>query len=156
MLDHVDRLISELRTHDMKLCMDLVVNHTSDEHEWFKESHQSKDSPKRDWYFWRDPKYDSQGVRKPPNNWKGIFGGSAWTFDETTRQYYLPLFLRSQPDLNWANNDLRDAVQNYIRFWLDRGVDGFRRDSMNLMSKHPDLSDGEITRPDEEYQSIER
>lgn len=97
-----------------------------------------------------------KGSGKLQITWKGIFGGSAWTFDETTRQYYLSLFLRRQPDLNWANNDLRDAVQNYLRFWLDRGVDGFRRDSMNLMSKHPDLSDGEITRPDEEYQSIER
>lgn len=152
-LEDVDHLISELRVRDMKLWMDLVVNHTSNEHEWFKESRRSRDSAKRDWYFWRDPKYDAQGIRKPPNNWKGMFGGSAWTYDETTGQYYLSLFLPSQPDLNWINSELREAVHDDIRFWLDRGVDGFRIDSMNLMSKHPDLPDGEITCPDEEYQS---
>ncbi|KAH8689610.1 putative alpha-amylase [Talaromyces proteolyticus] len=152
-LADVDRLISELRARGMKLWMDLVVNHTSDEHKWFKESRRSKDNPKRDWYFWRDPKYDAQGVMKPPNNWKGIFGGSAWTYDEPTGQYYLSLFLPTQPDLNWTNSELRQAVHDDIRFWLDRGVDGFRIDSMNLMSKHPDLPDGEITSPDEEYQS---
>lgn len=152
-LEDVDHLIAELRDRDMKLWMDLVVNHTSDEHAWFKESRRSYDSPKRDWYFWRDPKYDKKGVRKPPNNWKGMFGGSAWTFDEATGQYYLSLFLPSQPDLNWTNSELRQAVHDDIRFWLDRGVDGFRIDSMNLMSKHPDLPDGEITCPDEEYQS---
>lgn len=152
-LKDVDCLISELRNRGMKLWMDLVVNHTSDQHEWFKESRQSKDNAKRDWYFWRDPKYDANGARKPPNNWKGMFGGSAWTFDAATGQYYLSLFLPSQPDLNWTNNDLREAVHDDIRFWLDRGVDGFRIDSMNLMSKHPDLPDAEITCPNEEYQS---
>lgn len=152
-LADVDSLISGLRTRDMKLWMDLVVNHTSDEHGWFKESRSSKNSPKRDWYFWRDPKYDADGTRQPPNNWKGIFGGSAWTFDKTTGQYYLSLFLPSQPDLNWENSEMRQAVHDDIRFWLDRGVDGFRIDSMNLMSKHPDLPDAEITSPEEEYQS---
>ncbi|KAF4992483.1 hypothetical protein F66182_16522, partial [Fusarium sp. NRRL 66182] len=102
-LEDVDRLIAELRDRGMKLWMDLVVNHTSDEHAWFKESRRSIDSPKRDWYFWRDSKYDDKGLKKPPNNWKGMFGGSAWTFDEATGQYYLSLFLPSQPDLNWTN-----------------------------------------------------
>jgi alpha-glucosidase len=152
-LSDVDRLISELHARDMKLWMDLVVNHTSDEHEWFKVSRHSRNSDKRDWYFWRDPKYDARGIMKPPNNWKGIFGGSAWTYDEATGQYYLSLFLPTQPDLNWTNSDLRQAVHNDIRFWLNRGVDGFRIDSMNLMSKHPDLPDGDITSVDEEYQS---
>ena len=132
--------------------MDLVVNHTSDEHEWFKESRSSRSSPKRDWYFWRDPKYDAQGNRKEPNNWKSIFGGSAWHFDEPTQQYYLALFLPSQPDLNWTNADMRNATHDDMRFWLDRGVDGFRIDSMNLMSKHPDLPDGKVVN-DEPYQS---
>lgn len=152
-LADVDRLISELHARDMNLWMDLVVNHTSDEHEWFKESRSSKENPKRDWYIWRNPRYDVRGNRKPPNNWGGLFGGSAWTYDETTGQYYLSLFLSSQPDLNWTNKDLRQAVHDDIVFWLERGVDGFRIDSMDLMSKHPDLPDGEITSPGEEYQS---
>lgn len=151
-LADVDRLISELHTRDMKLWMDLVVNHTSDQHYWFKESRSSKENPKRDWYIWRDPKYDAEGTMKPPNNWRGIFGGSAWTYDETTGQYYLSLFLPSQPDLNWMNGDMRQAVHDDIRFWLDHGVDGFRIDSMNFMSKHPDLPDGNITAPEDEYQ----
>lgn len=132
--------------------MDLVVNHTSDEHAWFKESRSSKDNPKRDWYFWRDAKYDEQGNRLPPNNWKSIFGGSAWSFDEETQQYFLCIFLPSQPDLNWENEEMRRATYDDIRFWLDRGVRGFRIDSMNLMSKHPDLPDGKITDPNSKYQ----
>lgn len=132
--------------------MDLVVNHTSDEHAWFKESRSSKDNPKRDWYFWRDAKYDEQGNRKQPNNWKSIFGGSAWHFDETTQQYYLALFLPSQPDLNWESEEMRQATYGDMKFWLDRGVRGFRIDSMNLMSKHPDLPDGKITDPESKYQ----
>lgn len=152
-LADIDRLIAELHSQDMKLWMDLVVNHTSDQHEWFKESRSSKDSVKRNWYFWRDPKYGPDGSRKPPNNWSSVFGGSAWTYDELTGQYYLALFLSSQPDLNWTNDDMRRALHSDICFWLDRGVDGFRIDSMNLMSKHPDLPDAEITDPSEEYQS---
>ncbi|KAK9485368.1 glycoside hydrolase superfamily [Lipomyces starkeyi] len=128
----VRELIDQLHLHQMRLLMDLVVNHTSNEHEWFKESRSSKASPKRGWYFWRDP--------------------NAWHFDETTGQYYLALFLPSQPDLNWANADMRQATYDDMRFWLDRGVDGFRIDSMNLMSKHPDLPDGKVV-TDEPYQS---
>ena len=151
-VEDVQSLIDQLHSNDMRLLMDLVVNHTSDEHAWFKESRSSKDNAKRDWYFWRDPKYDSEGNRKEPNNWKSIFGGSAWHFDEQTGQYYLALFLPSQPDLNWSCEEMRQASYDDIRFWLDRGVDGFRIDSMNLMSKHPDLPDGKVV-DDEPYQS---
>ena len=148
----VQTLIDQLHSNSMKLLMDLVVNHTSDEHAWFKESRSSRDNLKRNWYFWRDPKIDSKGNRKEPNNWKSIFGGSAWHFDEHTGQYYLALFLPSQPDLNWENGDMRQASYDDMRFWLDRGVDGFRIDSMNLMSKHPGLPDGKVIN-DEPYQS---
>ncbi|KAF2167018.1 glycoside hydrolase family 13 protein [Zasmidium cellare ATCC 36951] len=151
-LEDVQRLIDELHKNQIKLLMDLVVNHTSDEHAWFKESRSSKQSPKRDWYFWRDPRYDASGNRQEPNNWRSIFGGSAWHYDETTDQYYLALFLPSQPDLNWSNADMRQATYDDMRFWQDRGVDGFRIDSMNLMSKHPDLPDATVTRPKEKYQ----
>ncbi|USW57876.1 Putative glycosyl hydrolase, family 13, catalytic domain, glycoside hydrolase superfamily [Septoria linicola] len=151
-LQDMQKLIDELHANQIKLLMDLVVNHTSDEHDWFKQSRKSKDSPKRDWYFWRDPKFDEQGNRKEPNNWRSIFGGSAWHFDETTQQYYLALFLPSQPDLNWKNADMRQATYGDMKFWLDRGVDGFRIDSMNLMSKHPELPDAKVTDPDSKYQ----
>lgn len=150
-VEDVEKLIDELHGRQMRLLMDLVVNHTSDEHAWFVESRSSRTNAKRDWYFWRDPKYDAHGNRKEPNNWKSIFGGSAWHFDERTEQYYLALFLPSQPDLNWENADMREAAYNDMRFWLDRGVDGFRIDSMNLMSKYPDLPDGKIV-TDEPYQ----
>ncbi len=152
-LADADRLIAGLHDRDMRLWMDLVVNHTSDEHAWFRESRISKDNSKRNWYFWRPPKYDADGKRRPPNNWKSIFGGSAWHFDATTDEYYLALFLPSQPDLNWTCDDMRRGIHDDIRFWLDRGVDGFRIDSMNLMSKHPDLPDADITDPNDEYQS---
>jgi alpha-glucosidase len=149
----VQTLITTLHANKIRILMDLVVNHTSDQHAWFKESRSSKSSPKRDWYIWQDPQYDAQGNRKEPNNWKSIFGGSAWVFDEGTGQYYLALFLPSQPDLNWESAAMRQATHDDMRFWLDRGVDGFRIDSMNLMSKHPDLPDGKIVNPDEPYQS---
>jgi oligo-1,6-glucosidase len=151
-VEDVQTLIDQLHANKMRILMDLVVNHTSDQHAWFKESRSSKSDPKRDWYIWRDPKYDEQGNRKEPNNWKSIFGGSAWVFDEPTNQYYLALFLPSQPDLNWESAAMREATHDDMRFWLDRGVDGFRIDSMNLMSKHPDLPDGKVV-TDEPYQS---
>ncbi|KAJ5281036.1 alpha-amylase [Penicillium angulare] len=151
-VEDVQDLIDQLHSHNMRILMDLVVNHTSDQHAWFRESRNSKTNPKRDWYIWRDPRYDAEGNRKEPNNWKSIFGGSAWAFDELTGQYYLALFLPGQPDLNWENSDMRKATHDDMRFWLDRGVDGFRIDSMNLMSKHPDLPDGRVV-TDEPYQS---
>ncbi|CEF78788.1 hypothetical protein FGSG_03890 [Fusarium graminearum PH-1] len=151
-IQDVEALIKGCHERDIKILLDLVVNHTSHEHEWFRESRSSKTSPKRDWYFWRDPKFDADGNHKPPNNWSSIFGGSAWTYDEPTGQYYLSLFLPEQPDLNWANEDMRQATYADMKFWLDKGADGFRIDSMNLMSKHPDLPDAPITRPDSEFQ----
>ncbi|KAH7007771.1 family 13 glycoside hydrolase [Ilyonectria destructans] len=148
----VETLIQGCHKRGIKILLDLVVNHTSHEHEWFRESLSSRTSPKRDWYFWRDPKFEPDGTRKPPNNWASIFGGSAWTWDESTGQYYLALFLPSQPDLNWASEDMRRAIYADMQFWLDKGADGFRIDSMNLMSKHPDLPDAPVTRPGDEFQ----
>ncbi|KAL6416263.1 glycoside hydrolase family 13 [Ilyonectria robusta] len=148
----VETLIQGCHKRSIKILLDLVVNHTSHEHEWFRESRSSRTSPKRDWYFWRDPKFEPDGTRKPPNNWASIFGGSAWAWDEATGQYYLALFLPSQPDLNWASEDMRREIYADMQFWLDKGVDGFRIDSMNLMSKHPDLPDAPVTRPGDEFQ----
>ncbi|CAE6466254.1 unnamed protein product [Rhizoctonia solani] len=152
-LEDWDSLLKETHTLGMRLIMDLVVNHTSDQHGWFKESRSSKSNPKRDWYIWRPPKFDSQGNRKPPNNWASIFGGSAWEWDETTQEYYLHLFVTEQPDLNWENPDVRQAVWKVMRWWMDKGCDGFRMDVINLISKVPGLPDAPVTVPDREYQS---
>ncbi|EPE27657.1 (Trans)glycosidase [Glarea lozoyensis ATCC 20868] len=149
----VEELIAGLHARGIKILLDLVVNHTSDRHAWFQESRKSKESKKRDWYFWRDAKYSEKGERKPPNNWASVFGGSAWTWDQGSQQYYLSLFLPTQPDLNWANEDMRRATYADMEFWLQKGVDGYRIDSMNLMSKHPDLPDAEVTDPGQEFQS---
>ena len=146
MEDH-DALIKGLHDRGMKYVMDLVVNHTSDEHEWFKQSRSSKDNPYRDWYFWRPPRYDADGNRMPPNNWEAAFSGSTWTFDEKTGEYYLHLFASAQPDLNWENPAVVEAVHSLIEFWLKRGVDGFRMDVINLISKEPGLPDGPVTKP---------
>ncbi|KAJ9148801.1 Family 13 glycoside hydrolase [Coniochaeta hoffmannii] len=148
-----EELITACHARGIRVLFDLVVNHTSDQHAWFRESRSSRASPKRDWYFWRDPKVGADGSRRPPNNWASIFGGSAWTWNGATGQYYLSLFLPSQPDLNWANEGMRRATHEDMRFWLDRGVDGFRIDSMNLMSKHPDLPDAPVADPASEFQS---
>ena len=135
-----DRLLAQVHARGMKLVMDLVVNHTSDEHPWFEQSRSSTDNPKRDWYWWRPPAADGG----PPNNWGSIFSGSAWEFDETTGEYYLHLFSRKQPDLNWENPQVRRGVYDLMNWWLDRGVDGFRMDVINLISKHAGLPDGII------------
>ncbi|OHE99598.1 alpha amylase [Colletotrichum orchidophilum] len=137
----VDTLKDKLHERGMKLVLDLVVNHTSDQHEWFKQSRSSKNSPYRDWYIWRKPKYDAQGNRQPPNNWASHFQGSAWEYDEATDEYYLRLFAREQPDLNWENPKVRDAVHDTMRFWLDKGADGFRLDVINFVSKPQDFPD---------------
>ena len=133
-----DALLSEVHRRGMRLIMDLVVNHTSDQHPWFLESRSSIDNPKRDWYWWRAGSADA-----PPNNWGSIFSGSAWQRDETTGEYYLHLFAPQQPDLNWENPAVRSAVHDVMNWWLDRGVDGFRMDVINLISKDPALPDGE-------------
>ncbi len=130
-------LLTGIHERGMKLVMDLVVNHTSDEHPWFVESRKSKDNPYRDYYIWRDPKDG-----KEPNNWTSYFSGPAWEFDETTGQYYLHLFTRKQPDLNWENEKVRYEIYDMMKFWLDMGCDGFRMDVANLYSKVPGLPDG--------------
>ena len=130
-LADLDELIAELHARGMKLVMDLVVNHTSDEHPWFVESRSSRDNPKRDWYWWRDA----------PTNWESHFSGPTWTFDEKTGQYYLHIFSARQPDLNWENPEVRQAIYAMMRWWLDRGVDGFRMDVINMISKDTSLPD---------------
>ncbi|KAF7328608.1 Alpha amylase [Mycena sanguinolenta] len=151
-LEDWDRLLSEVHARGMKLMMDLVVNHTSDEHEWFTESKSSKTNPKRDWYIWRPPKYDEAGNRHPPNNWKGVFQGSAWEYSAATDEYYLHLYLSKQPDLNWDNPAVREAVWDLMKFWVDRGCDGFRMDCINQISKVEGLPDAPIIAPEDEYQ----
>jgi oligo-1,6-glucosidase len=131
-----DALLAKVHELGMRLVMDLVVNHTSDEHPWFAESRAARDSPKREWYFWRDARDEAE-----PNNWASVFGGSAWQWDQSTEQYYLHLFDRKQPDLNWTNPELRTAVHDVMRWWLARGVDGFRMDVINFISKAEGLPD---------------
>ena len=147
-IQDVDDLLREAHRRDMKVILDLVVNHTSQEHEWFKESRSSKSNPKRDWYIWKPARYDSNGVRHPPTNWRGYFAGPTWTWDELTQEYYLHLYAPDQPDLNWENDKCRNAIyENTMLFWLDRGVDGFRIDTINKYSKRQDYIDAPITDP---------
>ncbi|MBT2661295.1 alpha-glucosidase [Bacillus sp. ISL-45] len=129
-------LLKEMHNRDMKLIMDLVVNHSSDEHQWFVESRKSKDNPYRDYYIWR-PGKDG----KEPNNWQSTFSGSAWQYDENTEEYYLHIFSKKQPDLNWENPKLRQEVYDMMKFWLDKGIDGFRMDVINFLSKVDGLPD---------------
>ena len=137
--DDMFQLIDEVHKRGMKIIMDLVVNHTSDEHAWFAESRKSKDNPYRDYYFWKDPKADGS----EPNNWGSIFSGPAWTLDERTGQYYLHYFSKKQPDLNWENEAVRREVYDLMTFWMDRGVDGWRMDVIGSISKFVDFPDYE-------------
>ena len=130
-----DRLLAAAHRCGLKLMLDFVPNHSSDRHPWFQASRSSRDDPKRDWYIWRDAAPDGG----PPNNWISDFGGSAWEWDEATGQYYLHAFLKEQPDLNWRNPDLRAAMMAAMRFWLDRGVDGFRIDVLWHIVKAADF-----------------
>lgn len=134
-----DEMLEEAHKRNIKIMMDLVVNHTSDEHAWFMESRSSKDSKYRDYYIWR-PGKDGQ----PPNNWGSFFGGSAWEYDAETGEYYLHLFSKKQPDLNWEHPDLRSDVYDMMNFWLDKGVNGFRMDVVNFISKDQRLLDGQV------------
>ena len=131
-----DELLEEVHKREMKLIIDLVVNHTSDEHPWFIESKSSKNNPKRDWYIWREGK---NGLE--PNNWESIFKGSAWEYDKNTEEYFLHLFSKRQPDLNWECKDVREAVYNMINWWLDKGIDGFRVDAISHIKKEEGLTD---------------
>lgn len=135
-----DELLAEAHKRGIKIVMDLVVNHTSDEHKWFMESRQSKESPYRDYYIWREGK-DTQ---TPPNNWGSSFSGPAWQYDEKTGMYYLHLFSKKQPDLNWENPKVRQEVFDMMTWWCDKGIDGFRMDVINMISKVPGLPDGEV------------
>ncbi len=146
-LDDFDELLAAVHDRGMRLVMDLVVNHTSDEHPWFIDSKSGPDSPRRDWYWWR-PAREGLPAGAPgaePTNWGSFFSGPAWEFDPNSGEYYLHLFSRKQPDLNWENPDVRRAVYEMMRWWLDRGVDGFRMDVINMISKDPALPDGAVT-----------
>jgi len=136
-LDAFDRLVEAAHARGLKLIVDYVPNHSSDQHPWFQASRSSRDHPKRDWYVWEDPAPDGG----PPNNWLSIFGGSAWEWDEATEQYYLHTFLKEQPDLNWRHPQVREAMFDVLRFWMDRGVDGFRVDVAQYVMKDPALRD---------------
>ncbi len=136
----MELLITEANNRGIKIVMDLVANHTSDEHPWFIESKSSKDNPKRDWYIWKDPK---QGGGEP-NNWESFFTPKAWTLDENTGQYYCHLFAKKQPDLNWANPEVRDAIYDMMHFWLKKGLGGFRMDVINMIGKPSDYPDATI------------
>ncbi|WP_158737091.1 alpha-glucosidase [Alteribacillus sp. YIM 98480] len=131
-----DELLQKVHERGMKLIIDLVLNHTSDEHPWFIESRSSKESEKRDWYIWRDGKNGQE-----PNNWESIFGGSAWKYDENTDQYFLHVFSKKQPDLNWENPEVRSALYETVNWWLDKGIDGFRIDAISHIKKRPGLPD---------------
>ncbi|KAH8895074.1 glycoside hydrolase [Thozetella sp. PMI_491] len=144
----MDNLIEACHQRGMKLILDLVINHTSDQHAWFEESRSSKDNPKRDWYIWKPPRYAEDGTRLPPTNWRSYFSGSAWEYDSLTGEYYLHLFAKEQPDLNWENEVTRKAIyDSAMRFWLDKGVDGFRVDCVNMYSKGVDYQDAPIFNP---------
>ena len=129
-MEDFDHLLEQAHQRNLKIVLDLVVNHTSDEHEWFKQSRSSKDNPYRDYYFWKEEK---------PSNWLSFFGGDAWEFDEETKSYYLHLFSKKQPDLNWENPKVRQEVFDLMKFWLDKGVDGFRMDVIPMISKYLDF-----------------
>ena len=136
-LDDLDRLIKDVHGRQMRLILDWVPNHTSDQHPWFLESRSSRDNPKRDWYVWQDAAPDGG----PPNNWVSVFGGSGWEWDALTGQYYYHAFVKEQPDLNWRNPDVVDAMHDTVRFWLDRGVDGIRVDAYWFQFEDPELRD---------------
>ncbi|TKC16420.1 glycoside hydrolase family 13 protein [Robertmurraya kyonggiensis] len=137
-MEDFDEMLEEAHKHGLKIMMDLVVNHSSDEHEWFQQSKSSKDNPYRDYYIW---KKGENG--QPPTNWGAAFGGSVWEYDETTGEYFLHLFSKKQPDLNWENPVLRQEVYEMMRYWLDKGIDGFRMDVVNFISKDTSYPEGE-------------
>jgi alpha-glucosidase len=136
-MEDFDQLLSAAHQRGIKIILDLVLNHTSDQHPWFLESRSSRDNPYRDWYIWKD----NRGARKPPNNWASIFGGKAWEYDPHTGQYYYHMFYKEQPDLNWRNPDVRQAMLDVFTFWLEKGVDGFRLDVFNVYFKSQEWKD---------------
>ena len=137
-----DRLVAEAGKRHIRVLMDMVMNHTSDQHEWFLQSRSSKNDPYRDWYMWRDGKgQTTTDEGQPPSNWQSLFGHSAWQWDETTRQYYYHKFYVQQPDLNWHNPKVNQAFKDVVSFWLDRGVGGFRFDAITTLFEDPGLAD---------------
>ncbi|CAI7664471.1 unnamed protein product [Penicillium glandicola] len=149
----METLIDACHRRGLRIILDLVVNHTSDQHRWFKESRSSKTDPKRNWYIWKPAKYDANGNRQPPNNWRSVFGGSAWEWDEKTQEYYLHLFCVEQPDVNWENVETRQAIyEEAMEFWLQKGVDGFRVDTVNMYSKSPEYANAPILDPKSDTQ----
>ena len=138
-MEDFDRMLAEMHRRGIRLVMDLVVNHTSDEHPWFVESRSSKENPYRDYYIWREPKENQE-----PNNWESVFGGPAWEFDAGTGMYYLHLFSRKQPDLNWENARVRREVYDMMDWWCQKGIDGFRMDVISMISKDQAFPDGAV------------
>ena len=138
-MEDFDHLLAEAHKHNIKIVMDLVVNHTSDEHAWFIESRKSKDNPYRDYYIWKEPRDGGA-----PNNWQSCFSGSAWEKDDATGMYYLHCFSKKQPDLNWENPAVRDEVFDMMNWWCEKGIDGFRMDVISMISKDPDYPDGPV------------
>ncbi|KXL50520.1 MAG: glycoside hydrolase family 13 protein [Acidomyces sp. 'richmondensis'] len=152
-MEDMDELIRQCHNREMRLILDLIINHTSHKHPWFEESRSSRDNPKRNWYIWRPPKHDSAGNRIPPNNWRAAFGGSVWEWDESTQEYYLHLFCPEQPDLNWENKETRRAIYaSAMEFWLEKGIDGFRIDTVNMYSKPTTFTDAPVTDPTSMWQ----
>jgi len=150
-MEDFDELVEEMHRRNLKLIMDMVLNHTSDEHAWFKESRTSRTSPKRDWYHWK-----GSDKNKSPNDWLSFFSGPAWEWDELSGEHYLHLFHKKQPDLNWENPELREEVKSMLRWWLDKGVDGFRLDVINLISKQAGYPDADPDCPAEQPRGISR
>lgn len=140
-LDDAKELIDIAHKKGIHIILDLVLNHTSDEHPWFVESRSSRDNPKRDWYIWQKPRFDSKGQRMAPTNWASFFEGSCWNYDEITNEYYMKIFSNKMPDLNWSNPDLRKEMHRMARWWLDLGVDGFRVDAVAHLSKDMSFTD---------------
>ena len=149
-LEDFKRFLDGAHERGIRVILDLVLNHTSHLHQWFLESRSSRDDPKRDWYIWRDPAPDGG----PPNNWLSPFGGSAWEYDPATNQYYYHFFLREQPDLNWRNPEVQQAMWDAVRFWLDMGVDGFRLDAIGTMYEHPEMPSHRSSLTEEEMRQI--
>jgi len=142
-----DRLVAEAGKRHIRIVMDMVMNHTSDKHEWFIQSRSSRSNPYRDWYMWRDGKGETATDKgAPPNNWQSEFGHSAWQWDEKTRQYYYHKFYIQQPDLNWYNPKVHEAFRDIISFWLKRGVGGFRFDAITTLFEDPNLADENIVK----------
>ena len=149
-METFDRLLAEAHKRDLRIVLDFVPNHTSDQHKWFIESRSSRGNPRRDWYIWKDARPGGG----EPNNWIGNFGGSAWEWDEATQQYYLHLFLKEQPDVNWRNPEVVEAMHDVLRFWLDKGVDGFRADAVMFSIKDAQLRDNPPIEPNNPFKAF--